>query len=104
MIGSMLVCMPLSMLVCMPLGVPLGMAAAPGPDAESTHLIPIVVIALYIALLYGITWWSRRLSRGYGLVGYLLAGRNLPFYITAAMLTGLAVGGASTIGVAEQAK
>jgi len=71
--------------------------------ATTNHWIPCVVIGLYITLLYAITWWSRRLSRKDGLVGYLLAGRNLPFWITAAMLTGLAVGGASTIGVAEDA-
>jgi len=70
---------------------------------ERTHWIPVAVIGVYIALLYAITWWSRRLSVKDGLVGYLLAGRNLPFWITAAMLTGLAVGGASTIGVAEMA-
>ena len=67
------------------------------------HWIPFTIILIYISLLYAVTWWSRRLSRGEGLVGYLLAGRNFPFWITAVMLTGLAVGGASTIGVAEHA-
>ena len=38
-----------------------------------------------------------------GIVGYLLAGRGLPSYVSAALLAGLAVGGASTIGVAERA-
>jgi SSS family solute:Na+ symporter len=37
------------------------------------------------------------------MIGYLLAGRNLPFWVIAPLLTGLAIGGASTIGVAEQA-
>lgn len=68
-----------------------------------SHTVPIVIVVAYIGLLYGITWWSRRLSRGQGMLGYLLAGRNLPYVITAAMLTGLAVGGASTVGVAERA-
>jgi solute:Na+ symporter, SSS family len=67
------------------------------------HWIPLTVMAVYVVLLYVVTWWSRRLSRKDGMVGYLLAGRNLPFWIAAAMLTGLAVGGASTIGVAENA-
>ena len=52
--------------------------------------------------LFVITWTTRRLSRG-GMVAYLLAGRNLPFWVVAPLLTGLAVGGASTIGVAERA-
>jgi SSS family solute:Na+ symporter len=37
------------------------------------------------------------------MIGYLLAGRNLPFWVIAPLLTGLAIGGASTIGVAAQA-
>jgi SSS family solute:Na+ symporter len=55
--------------------------------------------------LFAVTWWARRLTaRGDGgLVGYLLAGRKLPAPVAAALLAGLAVGGASTIGVAERA-
>jgi SSS family solute:Na+ symporter len=64
--------------------------------------IPLGIVILYIILLYGITWATRRLSRG-GMLGYLLAGRGLPFWVIAPLLTGLAVGGASTIGVAERA-
>ncbi len=69
------------------------------------HTIPVVIILLYVVALFGVTWWTRRLSQrgGGGLVGYLLAGRALPGWVSAAMLAGLAVGGASTIGVAEQA-
>jgi SSS family solute:Na+ symporter len=37
------------------------------------------------------------------MIGYLLAGRSLPFWVIAPLLTGLAIGGASTIGVAEHA-
>lgn len=37
------------------------------------------------------------------MINYLLAGRNLPFWVVAPLLTGLAIGGASTIGVAERA-
>ena len=64
--------------------------------------IPLSIVCLYILLLFVITWYSRRLSRG-GMIGYLLAGRGLPFWVVAPLLTGLAVGGASTIGVAERA-
>jgi SSS family solute:Na+ symporter len=34
---------------------------------------------------------------------YLLAGRGLPFWVVVFLLTGLAIGGASTVGVAERA-
>ena len=64
--------------------------------------IPLIIVLAYIVLLFVITWLTRRLSRG-GMIAYLLAGRGLPFWVVAPLLTGLAVGGASTIGVAERA-
>ena len=66
------------------------------------NLIPLSIVCIYVVLLFLITWWSRHLSKG-GMVNYLLAGRNLPFWVVAPLLTGLALGGASTIGVAERA-
>lgn len=66
------------------------------------HWTPLIIVFTYILLLFGVTWATRRLSRG-GMIAYLLAGRNLPFWVVAPLLTGLAVGGASTVGVAEQA-
>lgn len=64
--------------------------------------VPLSIVCFYIVLLYVITWLTRRLSRG-GMIAYLLAGRSLPFWVVAPLLTGLAVGGASTVGVAESA-
>ncbi len=64
--------------------------------------IPFSIICIYIVLLYVFTWTTRRLSRG-GMIAYLLAGRSLPYWVVAPLLTGLAIGGASTIGVAERA-
>ncbi len=64
--------------------------------------IPLFIVILYIFLLFLITWSTRRLSRG-GMISYLLAGRGLPYWVVAPLLTGLAIGGASTIGVAERA-
>ena len=64
--------------------------------------IPLSIVIIYIILLYVVTWATRRLSRG-GMIAYLLAGRGLPYWVVAPLLTGLAVGGASTIGVAEKA-
>lgn len=69
------------------------------------NLIPLLVVVFYLAALSGVTWWARRLNAGGGggAVGYLLAGRGLPTVVVACLLAGLAVGGASTIGVAERA-
>jgi SSS family solute:Na+ symporter len=66
------------------------------------YLIPLIIVSLYIALLFLVTWLTRRLSWG-GMIAYLLAGRGLPYWVVAPLLTGLAIGGASTIGVAERA-
>jgi SSS family solute:Na+ symporter len=70
-----------------------------------THLVPLLVVVFYLAALFAVTWWARRLNDrgGGGAVGYLLAGRGLPTVVVASLLAGLAVGGASTIGVAERA-
>jgi solute:Na+ symporter, SSS family len=68
-----------------------------------THWVPSAVVVAYVVALFAVTWWARRLSTKQGIVGYLLAGRALPSYVSAALLAGLAVGGASTIGVAERA-
>lgn len=64
--------------------------------------IPLSIISVYILLLFIIAWSTRRLSQG-GMLEYLLAGRGLPFWVVVFLLTGLAIGGASTVGVAERA-
>ncbi|MFH1808325.1 MAG: sodium:solute symporter family protein [Pseudomonadota bacterium] len=70
-----------------------------------SNWIPITVVSAYMVVLFGMTAWAQRLNRrgGEGLVSYLLAGRGLPSWVAAALVAGLAVGGASTIGVAERA-
>jgi len=67
--------------------------------------VPVAIVIVYVAALFTATWWARRLTArgGGGLVGYLLAGRGLPSWVAAALLAGLAVGGVSTIGVAQWA-
>ena len=67
--------------------------------------VPILIVVLYVVVLFGVTAWARRLTArgGGGMVAFLLAGRGLPYWVAAALLTGLAVGGVSTIGTAEWA-
>lgn len=65
----------------------------------------LFILVAYILVLYGISWYATKLiqqGKG-GALQYLLAGRNLPMIVVAAMLAGLAIGGASTVGVAEHA-
>jgi SSS family solute:Na+ symporter len=65
--------------------------------------IAFMIVLLYVILLYGISWYSNKLNKEGGAIGYLLAGRGLPSYIVGVMVAGIAVGGASTVGVAERA-
>ncbi|ADL13367.1 sodium:solute symporter family protein [Acetohalobium arabaticum] len=66
--------------------------------------VTLLIVIVYIMLLYGLAWYSTKLKSGEEIVEeFFLADRGFPAYIVAAMLTGLAVGGASTIGVAESA-
>ena len=63
--------------------------------------IPLIIVALYIVFLFGISFYAKHLAKG--TEGYVLAGRSFTTPLVAVTVTGLAVGGASTIGVAEQA-
>ena len=69
------------------------------------HAVPLAIVVAYVVVLFVVSWWSSRvMTRGSGgALGYLLAGREMPAWVAAALLAGLAVGGVSTIGVAEQA-
>lgn len=64
--------------------------------------VQLVIVCLYIALLFGISFYvKRRADRGS--TEYLFAGRKLGYALIAVNITGLAVGAASTVGVAENA-
>ncbi len=65
--------------------------------------IALGIVIVYILVLYAVSWYATKLSKGGGYLGYLLAGRGFGPAIVATMIAGLAVGGASTIGVAEGA-
>lgn len=67
--------------------------------------VQLTILVGYVILLSFISWIATRIQRSGkgGALDYLLAGRHLPTPLVAAMLTGLAIGGASTVGVAENA-
>ena len=64
--------------------------------------IPLIIVVLYLVTLYGLTWYATKLNKG-GMSGFLLAGRGFPTSIVAVMVPGMAVGGAATVGVAQNA-
>ena len=65
-------------------------------------LIPLCIILLYILVLFLISFWAEKRARG-GVANYVLAGRQLTTPLITVSIVGLAIGGASTIGVSEQA-
>jgi SSS family solute:Na+ symporter len=68
--------------------------------------IQLVILIVYVVLLLILAAWSTRLQKkatSNSILTYLLAGRNMPAIIICVMLVGLAVGGASTVGVAQNA-
>jgi SSS family solute:Na+ symporter len=65
-----------------------------------------VILIVYVVVLTLVSWKATQIQKGGTggkVLNYLLAGQKLPTLLVAVMLTGLAVGGASTVGVAEQA-
>ena len=64
--------------------------------------IQLVIVCLYIALLFGISMWVKKRA-DQGSAAFLLASRKLTTILVAVNVTGLAVGAASTVGVAQRA-
>jgi SSS family solute:Na+ symporter len=64
--------------------------------------VPLLIVIGYVVVLFAIGIWASRLVRR-GKEGFFLAGRRLSAPLVAVTVTGLAIGGASTIGVAENA-
>jgi SSS family solute:Na+ symporter len=68
--------------------------------------VQLIILIVYAVGLLIIAWWSTKIQKrtaGNKMVSYLLAGRNMPTLLVTVMLVGLAIGGASTVGVAERA-
>ena len=63
----------------------------------------LVILIAYIVILFAVSWYSTKLTTKGGALGYLLANRKLPVLVVATMVAGLAIGGASTVGVAQNA-
>ena len=64
--------------------------------------IQLCIVILYIALLFGISFYAKR-QADQNSTEYLFAGRKFSAGLVAVSVTGMAVGAASTVGVAESA-
>ena len=65
--------------------------------------VPFLILCVYIGALFAISAYANRLAKGGGTSAFLLAGRKLTTPLIAVNVAGLAVGAASTVGVAENA-
>lgn len=64
--------------------------------------IQLVIVVLYVLLLFVISLYAKRRASG-GSVNFLFGGRQMNTVLVAVNIAGLAVGAASTVGVAENA-
>ena len=64
--------------------------------------VSLVILILYIVALFAISWYAKKRSEGNN-ENFALAGRRLSAPLICVTIIGLAVGGASTIGVSEHA-
>lgn len=65
--------------------------------------VALGIIIVYMGLLVFISWVSAVFQRGKGAEGFLLADRQLPWPLVGVMIAGVAIGGSSTVGVAQNA-
>ena len=64
--------------------------------------IQFAIVLLYIVLLFGVSFYVKRRAEK-NPMEYLFAGRKFGPWLVAVSTTGMAVGAASTVGVAESA-
>ena len=64
--------------------------------------IPLIIVLLYVALLFGISFYVSHKQKKDEESFLLYKGKNGTF-VVASSIAGLAIGGASTIGIAENA-
>ena len=68
--------------------------------------IAIAILVVYMVSIVLISAFAGKLSKKVSnktLAGFLLAGQSMPWWLVAFMVCGIAVGGASTVGVAQNA-
>jgi SSS family solute:Na+ symporter len=65
--------------------------------------LQLIIVVLYIVALFAISAYAKKLTQKGNAESFILAGRQLTAPLVAVTVTGLAIGGASTIGVAENA-
>lgn len=66
--------------------------------------IPLIIITIYMFALLFCSWWvTKKKASGESASNFLLAGQQLPWLLVSVTIAGLAIGGSSTVGVAQNA-
>ena len=65
--------------------------------------IALVIVIIYMFSLLFVSWWSTRLQKKGGSNSFLFADQQLNWVLIGVMIAGLAVGGSSTVGIAQRA-
>lgn len=65
--------------------------------------VMIIIVIAYMAVMFLVSAIASRVKKSKNSDDFLLAGRGLPVILIACMVTGSAVGGVSTVGVAQNA-
>jgi len=65
--------------------------------------LALIIVIIYMFSLLFVSWWSTKLQKKGGSNSFLFADQKLNWFLVAVMIAGAAVGGASTVGIAQKA-
>ena len=65
--------------------------------------IALIIVVGYMLLLLFVAWASAMVKRNNSAEAYLLANKQLSWPLVGVMIAGIAVGGSSTVGIAQNA-
>lgn len=63
--------------------------------------IALLIVILYMVVLMAVSWYSAYRQRGQSGDGFLFADKQLPWPLVGVMIAGIAIGGSSTVGIAQ---
>lgn len=65
--------------------------------------IALIIVVVYMLLLLFVAWASTMFRRNKSAESFLLADKQLSWPLVGVMIAGIAVGGSSTVGIAQNA-
>ncbi|MEL7569408.1 MAG: sodium:solute symporter family protein, partial [Eubacteriaceae bacterium] len=65
--------------------------------------VALIIVIIYMFSLLFVSWWSTKRQKQGGSNSFLFADQKLNWVLIGVMIAGLAVGGSSTVGIAQKA-